>query len=288
MTTRPLPSDDHVHSQFSWDTAGRASMEAACAEAVELGLPSVAFTEHMDLVQWYVPANAPDLFPREGAHYVEDDSTFRPPPIDFDDYFAELERCRSLFPSLRIRSGVEFGEPHWFPDDLAALLASGRFERVLGSLHSLEIDGRRRVLDEWFHTEHIDGEAEAASVRTYLAEVAQMAADGGAFEVVAHIDYLVRQIHKAGRTHDPRRFEPEYRETLRALARAGRILELNSRLPLDPVLVRWWYEVGGAAVSFGSDAHSAVAVGTGFRDAAARAEAAGFRPPHDPHDFWRR
>ena len=57
-------------------------MEAACAEAVALGLPAVAFTEHVDLSAWYVPAASLHMFPREGAEYAEADSTFRPPPVD--------------------------------------------------------------------------------------------------------------------------------------------------------------------------------------------------------------
>ncbi len=263
-------------------------MEATCAEAVALGLPSVAFTEHVDLSAWYVPPASLHMFPRQGAEYVESDSTYRPPRIDFDAYFAEVERCRSLFPSLRIRTGIEFGEPHWFADELAGLLAGGRFERVLGSLHSLRVEGRPRVVDEWFHTDRISGPAEARAVRTYLAELTRMAANDGGFEVIAHIDYLIRQIRSAGRDHDPRAFEAEYRETLTALARSGRVLEINSRLPFDPLLVRWWHEVGGGAVSFGSDAHTPAAVGGGFVDAMAVAEAAGFRPARDRLDFWRR
>jgi histidinol-phosphatase (PHP family) len=42
------PPDNHVHSQWSHDTGPRASMTAACERAVELGIPSVAFTEHLD------------------------------------------------------------------------------------------------------------------------------------------------------------------------------------------------------------------------------------------------
>ena len=112
-------------------------------------------------------------------------------------------------------------------------------------------------------------EAEAASVRAYLVEFTRMADSDGAFEVVAHIDYLTRQIDQAGRVHYPRPFEGEYRLALRALAGSGRVLEINSRLPLDPTLVGWWHEEGGEAVSFGSDAHTPEAVGRGFADAAA-------------------
>ena len=41
-------SDGHVHSEWSWDARSVGSMEATCARAVALGLPSVAFTEHVD------------------------------------------------------------------------------------------------------------------------------------------------------------------------------------------------------------------------------------------------
>src|SRR4051812_7223770 len=54
-----LPPDNHNHSEWSWD-AFAGSMEGSCARAVELGLPSIAFTEHVDLTRWGpVPASAP-------------------------------------------------------------------------------------------------------------------------------------------------------------------------------------------------------------------------------------
>lgn len=47
-----LPADNHVHSQFSWDTGVDASMEEACRQAVQIGLPAIAFTEHVDFTEW--------------------------------------------------------------------------------------------------------------------------------------------------------------------------------------------------------------------------------------------
>src|SRR5262249_42433779 len=42
----------------------------------------------------------------------------------------------------------------------------------------------------------------------------------------------------------------------RALARSGRVLEINTKTPLASVdLVRWWRDEGGTAGSFGRDAH---------------------------------
>ena len=39
-----LPPDNHVHTEWSWDAAA-GSMDETCARALELGLPSVAFTD---------------------------------------------------------------------------------------------------------------------------------------------------------------------------------------------------------------------------------------------------
>ena len=53
-----LPGDSHVHSEWSWD-APLGSMERSCAEAVKLGLPAIAFTEHVDHTVFTVPADGP-------------------------------------------------------------------------------------------------------------------------------------------------------------------------------------------------------------------------------------
>jgi histidinol-phosphatase (PHP family) len=47
----PLPPDNHVHTEWSWDAVA-GSMKRSCAEAVRLGLPSIAFTEHVDATRW--------------------------------------------------------------------------------------------------------------------------------------------------------------------------------------------------------------------------------------------
>jgi histidinol-phosphatase (PHP family) len=75
----------------------------------------------------------------------------------------------------------------------------------------------------------------------------------------------------------------------RALSASGRALELNTSSPLASVAqMRWWFEEGGGAVSFGSDAHVPLRVGAQFEVAVDIVEAAGFRPGRDEYDFWRR
>jgi histidinol-phosphatase (PHP family) len=274
---RMLPPDNHVHSEWSWDTGSAASMESTCRRAVEIGLPAVAFTEHADFTVWGEldrrPPGMPEIYRRE-----------RVLALDVEGYQASLERCRDLFPTLRIRSGIEAGEPHHFAGSVAAVLASGAFERVLGSLHSIVDGGRLITADKLFATQDPD-----AVMRRYFAELLDLIKGSDVFQVLAHCDYPRRHWPRAAGEYREESFEEEYRTAFRALATSGRALEMNTRSPLWSVdLMRWWYEEGGEAVSFGSDAHQPHRVGDRFRVAVDVVEAAGFRPGRDPGDFWRR
>jgi len=117
--------------------------------------------------------------------------------------------------------------------------------------------------------------------------------DGGQpFEALAHLDYPKRYWPEGAPPYVERDYEAEIRAVLRAAARSGRVLEVNTtrgdRLCPDLTVVRWWREVGGQAVQYGSDAHDPDKVAAGFRVATQMVEAAGFRPARDPVALWRR
>ena len=271
-----LPADNHVHSQWSYDTFGRTSMVAVCERALELGVPAVAFTEHLDF-NAYGPGDAIATTGIKPGWW----DAMR--PLDVTGYLASIEECRHRFPSLRILSGVEAGEPHLFAGSVDAVLAAGSFDRVLGSLHALAWEGRQVNSSSLFRI------LEPAEVmRRYLAEVVTLVEGSGVFEILAHLDYPRRHWPAGAGPYAESDFEQEYRAVLRALASSGRVLEVNTFSPLASVtLLRWWREEGGTAVSFGSDAHVASRVGDKFRRAAEIAEAAGFGRGRDPGDFWR-
>jgi histidinol-phosphatase (PHP family) len=272
-----LPADDHVHSQFSYDTGATASMRDACERAVALGLPSIAFTEHVELLE----PGVGDALSSSGVTLGYGD---RVRPLDIEGYLASIDECRQRYRSLRVLSGVEAGQPHLFAASLGALLAGGRFDRVLGSCHALVHDGRLVEVGALFGLMPAQD-----AVRRYFAEVLAVVEGSGAFQVLAHVDFIGRYQTKILGGYDDGPYEEEYRAVFRALARSGRALELNTKSRLTtPAQLRWWYEEGGAAVSFGSDAHVAWGVGDGFADAVAMTEAAGFRPGRDPGDWWRR
>jgi histidinol-phosphatase (PHP family) len=271
------PADDHVHSEFSYDTGPSASMRASCERAIELGVPSIAFTEHLEFTSAREgdAIAAADISPSYGA---------RRTGLDIDAYLACIEECRGSYPSLRVLSGLESGQPHLFGASEAAVLAGGRFDRVLGSCHAVVHGGSLVEIDTLFAVMAVKD-----VVRRYFAEVLAVVQSSSPFQVLAHVDFVGRYLPAGEGPYDDAVYEEEYREVFRALAGSGRALEVNTKSRLTTVdQLRWWYEAGGTAVTFGSDAHVPWGVGSDFRAAVAMAEAAGFRPGRHPVDWWRR
>jgi len=247
-------------------------MEATCRRAIEIGLPGISFTEHAD----HVP----------GVH-----PTLR--PLDILGYHAEIERCRALFPGLRILSGVELGEPHRYPAETAAILAAGPLDRVLGSVHCFDWRGQLIDASQLGRLPVADvGEA----VRGYFRELCALAGSGQPFQVLAHLDYPKRYWPHAEIRYREEDYEEEIRAVLRGAAARQAVLELNTTRGAvpergfcpGPVVLRWWVQEGGRALSLGSDSHEPAKIALGFAMAAQLAGAAGFKPNDDPAGFWLR
>jgi histidinol-phosphatase (PHP family) len=255
-------------------------MQRSCERAVELGLPAIAFTEHFDHTVW-TPIDAP---PDEVLDtLIGPDGTVTPPALDVSGYLASVERCREMFPTLRIMSGLEIGEPHWHREAVTAVLAAGDFDRVLGSLHCLPFDDGYSEPQDLYRRMPPN-----EVVRNYLVEVAALVAQNEDFAVLAHIDYPLRDWPTSAPLLDLRSFEDEFRHALRVTADSGLALEVNTTIPLDATVLRWWREEGGQSITFGSDAHDPLKVARRFREAVPMAEAHGFRPTADPYGPWTR
>lgn len=252
-------------------------MARACERALAVGVPAVAFTEHLEFTS-YVAGDAIAVDRLELGWW----SLIR--PLDVTGYQECVAECRERYPELRILSGVEAGEPHLFASSVGGVLAAGPFDRILGSLHAIPHDGRLVAVDALFRDFPAD-----EVMRRYFAELVRMIKDSDVFEVLAHVDYPRRYWPHGVDAYDEAEFEEECRAAMRALAESGRVLEVNTRSPLASVtLLSWWRDEGGTAVSFGSDAHLHWIVGNRFDLAVDVVEAAGFRAGRDPYDFWRR
>ena len=262
----PLPPDLHVHTEWSWDAA-HGSMERSCERALEIGLPGIAFTEHADFVVIH-----------KGQR-----------PMDVGGYLQAVERCRARFKNLRILTGVELGEPHWFPDETAAVLGAGKLDRVLGSVHCVRINGRTVDASQF---RELPAAEFASAVREHFRETLALVESSQPFETLAHLDYPKRYWLEGVTPYREDDYEEELRAVLVAAAKRGLVLEVNTTrghtLCPDVTVLRWWREVGGQAVQYGSDAHQPDKVAEGFHLATEMVESVGFKPAKDPMSLWRR
>jgi len=246
-------------------------MERSCERAIEIGLPAIAFTDHADFVVVQPGQYCVDIF----------------------GYLAAVERCRSKFPALRILTGVELGEPHWFPAETAAVLRAGSLDRVIGSVHCVRIG--EDLVDASQFPQRPLGEVREG-VHSYFREVLKMLESSQPFETLGHLDYPKRYWPAGLGAYREEDFEEEIRAVLVAAASRGCVVEANTtrgdggeaRFCPGLKVLRWWHEVGGAAVSFGSDAHDPTRIAGGFKLATQIVEAAGFKPSRDPMALWRR
>jgi len=235
--------DYHMHTDHSVD--GHASIRDICRCALEAGLAEIAITDHFD-------NNPAD--PGVGMFNAE-------------RWFEDLALARDeMGDRLTIRAGIEIGEPHEYRravEDLAAW----PFDMIIGSVHYI---GRRGVHEALFD------ELPLADALNAYFDLALQIASCELIDVLGHLDYFQRYTISRGLpAFEPGGYEPKIRDVLRAVIRHGLALEINtSGLRQEPgvcfpgrTILSWYYEMGGRAVTVGSDAHYLEHVGANITDA---------------------
>jgi histidinol-phosphatase (PHP family) len=246
-------ADYHIHSRFSPDS--RAEIGDICEAAIARGLSEIAVTDHVD----FGPADGTGVFQ----------------PVE---YLAEIEHCRARYGDrLTIRAGLEIGEPHLFPEQVGAVMAAGAFDLVIGSAHYA--DGMQPA----WRAAYFDQPVRAAC-ENYFRQVLRLAA-GGDWDVLGHLDLVKRDARKYGLVYDgPAPYAETIRAALRHVVERGKGIEINTsplhRGQTEPCpsleILRWYRELGGEILTFGSDAHTPDAVAAYFDVARDMALAAGF------------
>lgn len=245
--------DYHIHTRFSCDS--ETALAAACEAAIARGLREIGLVDHAD----FGPDDPPDYF--------------RPVA-----YLAEIARCRARYDGqLTVRAGVEIGEPHVFIEEARAVLAAGAFDYVIGSAHYA--DPLQCAWKSPFFEQPLR-QAYAA----YFRQVVRLA-ETGDFDVLGHIDLVKRDAFKLGKPYDgPEPYADAIRAALRAVVARGKGIEINTS-PLykgldEPCpsleILRWYRELGGEILTFGSDAHALDKIGARLDVALEMARAAGF------------
>jgi histidinol-phosphatase (PHP family) len=237
--SRDLPLDSHLHTDLSPDS--NVPIDVYAAQAVDRGIVEIAITDHVD-------------FDR------------RDPAYGFST-FADRERVardaaeRWAGRGVAIRFGVELTYNRRWEDDIRAHLARHTYDFTIGSVHDWPGSPYRdrEGLAAW-----VSGRSDAEAVAPYVAEVLG-AARSGLFDTIGHLDvvkkYLSRHVPTARLAEAPELYQP----VLRALVESGTALEVNtSGLRQAPgeiypaaSIVALFRDLGGTAVTAGSDAHRA-------------------------------
>jgi histidinol-phosphatase (PHP family) len=254
---RDLPLDAHLHTDQSPDS--NVAIDSYAAAALQRGIAEIAITDHVDFERG-APAYAYTTFADRERTVRDAAQRWGPRGVD-------------------IRFGVELTYDRSWEADIRTHLAGHPYDFTIGSVHDrVESPYARSKVGAW-----VAGRPLAEVVAPYFVEV-EAAARSGLFDAIGHIDGVKRYLHPhvmpTEFAHEPELYEP----ILRALVDSGTALEVNTsglRYPIaetfpGPPIVARFRELGGRAVTVGSDAHRADQFAWGLGDGYAIAAAAGF------------
>jgi histidinol-phosphatase (PHP family) len=254
---RDLPLDAHLHTDLSPDSD--VPIDVFAEQAVELGIAEIAITDHVDFEPG-TPAYAYTTF-AERERVVRDAAG------------------RWADRGVAIRFGVEVTWDAAWEADIRDHLQRHAYDFTIGSVHVY----RDSPYDAENVAGWVAGRSLAAIVAPYFDAVAA-AARSGLFDALGHIDfvkrYLVPHVTATDFAAAPELYEP----ILVALVESGTALEINTSglrqaanetYPAQAIVARY-RELGGGAVTVGSDAHRADTFAWALADGYESAEGAGF------------
>lgn len=227
--------DYHLHTTHSMD--GEQTMEELCRTMVERGVQEICLTDHIE----------------PGYPDPEMDK----PPV-WKDWFADIERCRAMFPQLEIKAGIEIGDNPEIRDQVKRMVDELPLDFRLLSLHL--VGG----LDP-FNADYWEKYGREDGYRAYAKEKADSICAWTDFDSIAHIGYVAKFAPFTGEER-PFRYEdaPEDIERLlKHVIACDKCIEVNTSgyartgyTQPHPSILKRYIELGGEIFTFGSDSHN--------------------------------
>ena len=248
--------DCHNHTNFSADC--EAPAEHMIEKAIDLGLSYLCITDHMD----------PDM------NFPGLDFTF-----DLNSYFKKHKEWKEHYKGrITILTGIELGlQPH-IAGDLNAVLNSGIYDFVIGSIHVAD------RIDPYL-PEYWADKTEYEGVHRYYENALESLAAFDDFDSFGHLDYIVRYAPTKAENYSYQKYKEIIDEILKTLISKNIGLELNTAglkyglgfaHPHTDILKRY-KELGGEIITIGSDAHKPEHLAYDFRKVPAILEECGFK-----------
>lgn len=228
-----MRADVHMHCGFSNDSETRP--EDMVESAIAKGLSVICFTDHYDKdnLDW------------------GDEAIF-----DVESYFQKMIELQEEYrDQIDIRIGAEIGMQPYLAEYYQEFMAQHPFDFVIGSVHSvLEHDV---VLD--FFQKHSDPEG----YKIYFEEMLQDVQKIKSYDVLGHLDYIVRYSNQGSKGFDLNDYMDIIEEILKQVIAHGKGIEMNmSGLKYglgaphpQPEIIKRYRELGGEIITVGADGH---------------------------------
>lgn len=227
--------DSHMHSSFSSDS--QADPESMIQQAIMKRFSYVCFTDHLDY------------------DYPGDEGMFC---LDVDKYFRILGELKEKYAEkITLLIGVELGlQPH-LAGRLQKLFEQYSFDFCIGSTHVVNhVDP--------YYPDFFVGRTEKDAYEEYFECVLRNIQAFHEFDVLGHLDYVVRYGPNRNRFYTYSKHKEIIDEILRYLIEKGIGIEINTSgfkyglghpSPHEDILERY-HELGGEIITIGSDAHA--------------------------------
>ena len=236
-------ADIHLHSEYSFDS--QELMENQVKRAVEIGLPVMCFTDHID---WDFPL--PEMI------------------FDYnvDEYMNEILLLQEKYKDqIRILMGVELGMQPQLGDRYSELLKKYPFDFVISSQHLVK-------LQDPYYPQIFEELGDRKVFEVYFEETLENLQLFHDADTMGHLDYVVRYGQNGAHEYNYNRYGEIIDEILNLLIRYDIALEVNSagiRKGLGfpnphPDVIRRYRELGGKLITVGSDAHVCEDIGKDF------------------------
>ena len=228
-----MRADVHMHCGFSNDSETRP--EDMVESAIAKGLSVICFTDHYDKdnLDW------------------GDEAIF-----DVESYFRKMIALQEEYRDrIDIRIGAEIGMQPYLAEYYQNFIAQHPFDFVIGSVHSvLEHDV---ALD--FFQKHSDPEG----YKIYFEEMLQDVQKIKSYDVLGHLDYIVRYSNQGSKGFDLNDYMDIIEEILKQVIVHGKGIEMNmSGLKYglgaphpQPEIIKRYRELGGEIITVGADGH---------------------------------
>ncbi len=276
-----IKADIHMHCSFSTDS--ESPMEEMILGAIDRGLDTICFTDHMDLEY---PQEIPGV-----PQFI----------LDLDAYEKEYNRLKDLYDSkINLLLGIECGMLPHLGNKYAEIVKRCPFDFVICSSHLISapfymkdieyinMNGHAPITMQHgdpYEKDFWIGRSVHEIMTMYFDTVAKNITAFKDFDSYAHLDYAIRYAPGKNVDYTYSAYSDIIDEALKSIIDAGKALEINTAgykyglgqpNPQSDILKRY-RELGGEMITIGADAHRPDHIAYDFKKAGELLTGLGFK-----------